>query len=116
MKVLRGISTNRNQSLMNPFPDSGRFFFELRGGDILHPIGSGSWFSLPYFSRIFRAFCGLCVLPFVAWKFGTIGGYIGAKAYGADSPEYCNWMNHADVFEGSHALMFSVRLIARGVK
>lgn len=112
MKILRGISTDKTQPLTAPFPVNGHVFLEFRGGDILHPLGAGDWFRPPYFARVFRAFCAWRILPFLSWRFGSVGGYIGAKVYGADSDAYCNWMNSSDVFPGSLALMFSVRFKA----
>ena len=112
MKILRGLSTNRTQPATQPFPASSGFFFELRGGDILHPWGKGEWFKPPYFASIWRAWCAWCVLPFLSWRFGTIGGYVGFKVYGADSEAYRHWMPEGDVYEGSQALQMSARLWA----
>lgn len=114
MKILRGITSNAAQAQTAPFPQGGaRFFFELRGGDVLHPLGAGDWFAPPYFSRWVRFFCPWPVLPFLSWKIGRYGGYIGAKAYGADSDAYRAWMPAGDVYPGSVALMASIRLFAR---
>lgn len=112
MIVIRGLSTNRAQPLTSPFPAGQGIFIELRGGDILHPRGQGDWFRPPYFARIFRAFCRWPVLPFVSWRLGTWGGYLGAKAYGADSDAYRAWMPAGDVGDGSVALMLSIRPFA----
>lgn len=35
---------------------------------------------------------------------------LGAKVYGADAPEYVNWMAAEDVYAGSQAIQFSARL------
>jgi len=112
MRITRGLSTNTTQPATAPFPLSSGIFMELRGGDICHPIGSGDWFKHPYFKRVFRAFCRWPVLPFISWRFGSKGGYIGAKIYGVDSPEYKNWLPEKDVFEGSQAIMLSIRPFA----
>jgi len=82
----------------------------LRGGDVLHPLGSGDWFAPPYFSRTLRFWCPIPVLPWVSWNLWGWRGYLGAKIYGADSPAYVNWMPESDVYAGSQALQFSARL------
>lgn len=84
--------------------------FALRGGDILHPLGSGDWFKPPYFSRVLRFWCPVPILPWISWNLWGWRGYVGAKVYGADSPEYVHWMPAKDVYDGSRALQFSVRL------
>lgn len=112
MKILRGLSTNPAQPATQPFPAGSGFFFELRGGDILHPLGQGDWFRPPYFERIYRAWCSWCILPYLAWRIGNHGGYIGFKAYGADSEAYRYWMPAGDVYAGSQALQISGRLWA----
>lgn len=82
----------------------------LRGGDVLHPLGKGDWFKPPYFSRILRFWCPVPILPWISWNLWGWRGYFGAKVYGADSPEYVHWMAAVDVYDGSQALQFSVRL------
>jgi hypothetical protein len=47
---------------------------------------------------------------FVSWNLFGWRGYLGAKFYGADAPEYKNWMAAEDVYEGSQAIQFSGRL------
>lgn len=84
--------------------------FALRGGDVLHPLGKGDWFRPPYFSRILRFWCPLPLLPWISWNLWGWRGYCGAKAYGADSWDYLNWMPAGDVYPGSQALQFSIRL------
>lgn len=49
-------------------------------------------------------------LLFVAWNLWGWRGYLGAKCYGADAPEYTNWMPAEDVYPGSQAIQFSGRL------
>jgi len=46
---------------------------------------------------------------FISWRFGRHGGYIGAKCYGVDSPAYKHWLPASEVYEGSQAIMFSIR-------
>jgi len=96
----------------SPFLEKNGIAFELRGGDICHPWGSGDWFKPPYFRSVWRAFCRWPVLPWITWRRGNRGGYIGFKAYGADSEAYKNWMDPADVYEGSMALQMSCRPFA----
>jgi hypothetical protein len=114
VKILRGISTNAAQPLTSPFPLKNGVFFELRGGDICEPVGFNSnWFEPPFPSRVIRKFCAWRVLPFLSWKFGTWGGYIGFKAYGVDSPIYQYWLcPYFEVYPGSVALCLSARPFA----
>jgi hypothetical protein len=98
------------QATTNPKRDKFGIAFVLRGGDVCHPLGDGKWFEPPYFERVLRFWCPLPILPFISWNLWGWKGYAGAKVYGADSPEYKNWMEPADVFPGSFALHFSVRL------
>lgn len=102
MKVFgTGVSTN---------PWRPGFF--LRGGDICHPLGKGQWFSPPYFTRIWRTFCPLTILPFLCVHVGRFAFYIGFKIYGADAGPYKEWMNPDDVYPGSQALHLSMRTTA----
>ncbi len=121
MQVTRGYSTNPNQPLTKPFPVEGKFFFEFRGGDILHPFGKGDWFKPPYFPRdkVWRAHVKRNILPFMAWVFpswmpviGGKSGYLGFKAFGADHDEYKNFMPLEDVHAGSQAVQMSIRIAA----
>ena len=153
MKILRGLSANKEQPTTSPFPEKNGFFIEFRGGDFLHPKGDGKWFEPPYFGEVTHFWLPISVtyllaiiLPaisamavvmlyqygmaawpyvsltpaflcnpgmFISWRFGNHGGYIGAKAYGVDSPEYKKWpamknLQH-EIYDGSQAIMFSVR-------
>lgn len=113
MKVTRGFSTDPERNLMDPLLEKNGIFFELRGGDICHPKGEGKWFEPPYFpDGVWRTFCRWNILPFFAYRLGKKHGYMGFKAYGADSEAYKNWMNPEDVYEGSQALHVSIRPFA----
>lgn len=122
MQVIRGYSTNPTQPITNPFPVAGtNFFFELRGGDILHPFGDGDWFNPPYFPRnkVWRTRTRHNCLPFISWRWpswfpwiGGKSGYMGFKAFGADHDEYKNWMSAEDVYAGSEAMQMSIRIAA----
>lgn len=122
MIVTRGISTDRQRELLDPLLErKWSIYFELRGGDILDPvqIGGNNWFKPPYPKRIWRAFCRWNILPFLAWRFNTRGGYVGFKAYSADGneyPAYREWMPAEDIGPGSRALCFSARPFADMVK
>ena len=48
---------------------------------------------------------------FVSWNLFGWRAYLGAKCFGADAPEYKNWMNPADVYDGSQAIQFSGRFL-----
>jgi hypothetical protein len=102
--------TTCDEGLTNPKRSTFGITFALRGGDVLHPLGQGDWFKPPYFSRVLRFWCALPILPFITWNLWGWKGYLGAKVYGADSPEYLNWMDFNDVGPGSQAIQFSGRL------
>jgi hypothetical protein len=116
MKVIRGYSTHPEQPLTKPFLSSNGLFIEFRGGDVCDPVQiglfGGKWFEPPYPKHVWRWFCRYPLLPFISWRLGGKGGYIGFKAYGADSPAYKNWMNPDDVYDGSQALCLSIRPFA----
>lgn len=102
--------TSNDEGLTNPKRSTFGVTLALRWGDVLHPLGQeGNWFKPPYFTRIWR-FYSRIPLPFIAWNLWGWRGYLGAKVYGADSPEYLNWMPEEDVYEGSQAIQFSGRL------
>lgn len=109
---VKQITTHPSQPLIAPFRSTSGITLALRWGDVLHPLGKGDWFNPPYFKHILRFYCPLPLLPFISWRFGKVGGYLGAKAYGADSDAYKNWMPPQDVYPGSVALQFSIRLYA----
>lgn len=111
MKVIRGFSTDRTRSVVDPLLERNGIFIELRGGNVCTPL-NGDWFGPVFPTRVWRWFCRWPVLPFVAWRWGGKGGYVGFKAYGADSLAYLNWMPIDDVYTGSQALCLSVRPFA----
>ncbi len=45
----------------------------------------------------------------VSYRIGNKGGYYGWKIYGADSEAYKNWMHPFEVYDGSQAMMLSIR-------
>lgn len=102
--------TTLDEGLTNPKRTPFGVTLALRGGDVLHPLGTGDWFKPPYFARVLRFWCRWPVLPWITWNLWGWRGYLGAKIYGADAPAYRNWMPAADVYAGSRALQFSARL------
>lgn len=114
MRVIRGLSTNRNQPATSPFPAANGLFIELRGGDVCDPIGAGSnWFSPPFPRHVIRYFCRWPVLPYLSWRFGRRAGYLGWKIYGVDSPVYGQWLcQPSEVYDGSQALSLTARPFA----
>ena len=113
MNVIRGWSTDRTRPLTDPLLEKNGLFIEFRGGDVLDPVQiSGNWFTPPFPSRVLRFFCKYPIFPFISYRLGKKGGYIGAKAYGADSEAYKNWMKPEEVYDGSRALCFSFRPFA----
>jgi hypothetical protein len=102
--------TTCDEGITNPKRSTFGVTLALRWGDVLHPLGQeGNWFKPPYFTRILR-FYSYVPLPFIAWNLWGWRGYLGAKVYGADAPEYKFWMNPDDVYVGSQAIQFSARL------
>lgn len=108
MKVMQ--LTTCDEGITNPKRSAFGITLALRGGDVLHPLGKGDWFKPPYFARVLRFWCPLPILPWISWNLWGWRGYAGAKVYGADSWDYLNWMPAGDVYQGSQALQFSVRL------
>ena len=112
MKAIRGWSSNPDRSLTDPLLESNGLFVEFRGGDFLDPIDGGKWFGPDYPRKFLRFFLRFPLVPFISWRIGNLGGYIGAKAYGADSDKYLEWMPEGTVYNGSQALCFSFRPFA----
>ena len=103
--------TTCDEGITNPKRSAFGVTLAFRWGDVCHPLGSnGNWFHAPYFNKVLRYYSYL-PMPFISWNlFGFWRGYLGAKVYGADAPEYKFWMNPADVYDGSQAIQFSGRL------
>jgi hypothetical protein len=101
--------TTRDEGLTNPKRSVWGVTLALRWGDVCHPLGKGDWFKPPYFSRLLR-FYSWFPLPFIAWNLWGWRGYLGAKVYGVDSPDYKNWIAPDEVYDGSQAIQFSGRL------
>lgn len=112
MRVIRGLSTNKDQPSTAPFRKTSGIFIEFRGGSFCHPLGQGDWFKPPYFERVLHFFLGWPIIPFISWRIGNRGGYFGAKIYGVDSEAYKNWLPAEEVYDGSQAIMFSIRPFA----
>ena len=104
------------RGLLDPVLEKGgrKFVLRIWSGDVCDPLG-GQWFGPEFPKTVIRFFCKLPILPFIAWKWPLMNraGYIGFKLYGADAPAYKNWMPAEDVYDGSQALCFSVRPMAR---
>lgn len=45
----------------------------------------------------------------VSYRIGKRAGYYGWKIYGVDSDAYRNWLDPLDVYDGSQAMMLSIR-------
>lgn len=116
MKITCHFRNDPERGLTDPVLEPGgrRFAIRLYSGDICDPL-NGQWFGPIYPSRVWRAFCNLPVLPFIAWRWPFLNrsGYIGFKLYGADVPQYANWMRPEDVYIGSQAVCLSCRPFAK---
>lgn len=106
MKVTQLVGTPTT----NPKRDLFGVGIFLRGGDFLHPTGAGNWFDKPYFTTALRFYCRLPLLPFINWNLWGWRGYMGFKVYGVDSQTYLDWAGPENVYDGSQAMMLSVRL------
>lgn len=101
--------TSNDEGETNPKRSTLGCTLAIRWGDVCHPLGTGDWFNPPYFSRVLR-FYSHFPLPWVTWNLWGWRGYCGAKIYGADNEAYKQWMKPEDVYDGSLALHFSIRL------
>lgn len=99
----------RDEGITNPKRSVFGVTIALRWGDVCHPIGQGNWFKPPFFSNVMRFWCPIPLLPWISWNLWGWRGYIGAKVYGADAPEYSRWIPAWDVYAGSQAIHFSAR-------
>lgn len=108
--------TTLDEGLTNPKRGPVGVTLALRWGDVLHPRGKGDWFKPPYFNRVWRFYCWL-PLPWITWNLWGWRGYVGAKIFGVDSPAYREWPAMTgmkpEVYNGSQALMISIRPIIR---
>jgi hypothetical protein len=105
--------TDPDRNIRDPLPEENGFVFRLVRGDLFDPIGDpNSWFEPPWPKRVLRHYFRWLAFPFFAWKLGRFRGYIGAKVYGFDRPEYLNFptVEDYDVFDGSEAFCFSFRM------
>lgn len=61
--------TTCDEGITNPKRSGFGVTLALRWGDVCHPLGQGSWFDPPYFSRVMRFYLPMAVpvLCFVAW-------------------------------------------------
>ena len=114
MKVEVVYRNDHERPLTDPILESGgrKFVFRLYAGDLCDPM-NGKWFEPPWPTVVIR-FKSWLPLPFVAWKWPFIDrvGYAGFKLWGVDSPEYKNWIDSSEVYEGSQALCTSIRPFA----
>lgn len=115
MKIIRGWSSDPSRPVDDPLLEKEwSFFIEFRGGDIYSPVpwSKGNWFTFPYHQKTYKWFCKWPIIPFISWRFKNKGGYLGAKVYGVDSPEYLKWMPSEYVYPGSQAICITIRPFA----
>jgi hypothetical protein len=113
MRVIRRFGNKLERNPTDPLLESNGFWWELRAGDINHPIGKGKWFEPPYFKRVFHKFVSLPILPFISWRIGKWSGYAGFKIYGVDADVYKFYMEPSEVYCGSQAMHVSIRPFAK---
>jgi hypothetical protein len=97
--------------LTQPFPEKNGFLLRLVKGSWCDMF-FGNWFKEPWPWLVITKEVSVPI-PYVAWRFGSVAGYIGAKVYGVDSPEYKHWLPEKHVYEGSQAFCLSFRPFAR---
>jgi hypothetical protein len=104
-------TTHPDLPLTTPFPPRGVMVRWLRG-DLCDPIADpDGWYGPRWPLITIRAVLKFS-LPFIAWRFGPLKGYIGAKVYGY-IPEYRGWWPEKDCHEGSQAMCLSFRPFSR---
>lgn len=117
MKVVRRFGNKLDRPGDDPLLEAPGFWWELRSGDVCHPVGAGNWLKPPYFTRAWRWFCKWPVLPFISWNFGKRGGYAGFKIYGVDHlDEYQGFVDVLQIYPGSQAMHMSIRPFASMAK
>lgn len=109
MKVIRRFGNKLDHPATSPLLSEPGFWWELRAGDICHPTGKGNWFTPPYFQHAWKWYCPWPILPYLSWRVGNKGGYMGFKIYGVDSPTYVDWAGAENVYPGSQAMQVSLR-------
>ena len=120
MKVFCHYRNDHERPLTDPLPEKKwSFVLRIYSGDICNPLlgtfFGEKWFEPPFPKYVWRAFCKWPVLPFIAWRCDKLGGYIGFKLYGVDSPAYKRWpvgIKPEDVYDGSQALCLTCRPFA----
>lgn len=108
MNLTTHFSRPADQPLTSPFPVKDGWFFALRSGDFLSP---DSW-QKPVFVR--RDYLRM-PRPFLSFRRGRFGFYVGWKAFGVDNEDLKKFpsVNPAEVYVGSVALQgFTLRFSA----
>jgi len=99
--------------ITKPFRESSGISFSWRRGDILQPLdywSADGWFSnSPPWREYYRGYTRL-PLPFISIRIGRWGFYAGAKGFGVDKEDYLRWVPAREVFDGSTAIMLSIRM------
>jgi len=112
MKVF-GLATDSKDQWTTPYP-TGLLGLKLRllCGDVCDPYwfgNGGSWFKLPAPRWIVRFFSYI-PLPYIAIGISKWGLYLGWKVYGVDSIAYRQWLSETEVYAGSQAMCFTIRM------
>lgn len=114
MKVERVWSNRPDHPATSPFPIEDGFLLELRRGDVLDPyFDPDGWFGIkkPFFTLRFRL---RIPLPYIAFRRGRYGFYLGPKIYGVDSAAYAGqFVEASEVYAGSQAMCFTARFSRR---
>jgi hypothetical protein len=106
MQVTTVWSNRPDQPLTSPFPLTDGVFFTLRKGDLYSP---DSW-SNP--TRCYRTFVRWIPRPFLSFRRGSFGFYIGWKCWGCDTEKQLVQVgiNPTEVYAGSVAMQgFTLR-------
>jgi len=107
-----------NEPLTTPFPSKDGIMVRFVRGDYLDPqwiFNGGGWFKPPAPRFTLRHFFKWLPIPYIAWRKGTRVGYIGAKIYGVDSPEYYRFVHTREIYNGSQAFCITLRPFGRSL-
>ena len=89
-----------DQPLTKPFPATDGWLLALRTGDLYSP---DSW---AHTTRVYRSFVRWIPRPFLAWRRGKLGFYVGWKVWGCDTEKQIGALGIAEreVYPGSVAM------------
>ena len=98
-------------------PGGRRLVLRVYRGDVCDPVLGTlfgyHWFEPPFPKYVVRKKVSARPFLIFKWPFLNRCCYMGWKAYGVDSEAYKNWIDPAEVYEGSQALCLTIRPFAK---